>query len=79
VTAKDFPRFEEFDVDKDGYVSFDEWQYYLQQQAEIEDAKKSKGSKQSTLYSDLLSQLYDSQTNKVGNFQTMYENLDRGR
>jgi Ca2+-binding EF-hand superfamily protein len=41
LSEKDFPKFEEFDLDGDGIVSFEEWQQFLVLQKQIE-AKKGK-------------------------------------
>lgn len=32
----DIPRFEDFDVDRDGVVTFAEWQYYLDQNRQVQ-------------------------------------------
>lgn len=57
LSEKDFPKFDEFDLDGDGQVSFEEWQRFLQQQ-KLQEAQ-GKSSKQGGKYGDLLSQLYE--------------------
>lgn len=54
VPEKDFPKFEEFDLDGDGIVSFDEWQKFLviQKAAEAKKAKAGKRLLQATAASN---------------------------
>ena len=69
LSEKDFPKFDEFDLNGDGIVSFEEWQKFLYQQ-KLQEAKKGKtGSSSSTssAYADLLNALYE-QTNKADSF-----------
>ena len=68
LSEKDFPKFDEFDLNGDGIVSFEEWQKFLYQQ-KLQEAKKGKGatSSTSTAYADLLNALYE-QTNKADSF-----------
>jgi hypothetical protein len=71
LSEKDFPRFDEFDMDTDGIVSFDEWQRYLQLQKQKE-AKEAAASGTGTgaagggdKRNDLLSSLYDDEDEPV--------------
>ena len=57
LSEKDFPNFDEFDLDADGTVSFAEWQRYLQQQ-KLKEAQKSQEEKGDGTYAQLLQQLY---------------------
>lgn len=75
LSEKDFPKFDEFDLNGDGIVSFDEWQKFLYQQ-KLQEAKKAKDGKasssssaagSSSAYADLLNALYE-QTNKADSF-----------
>lgn len=70
LEEKDYPKFEDFDHDKDGYISFKEYsqQMALQvQQAELEQyyAKQSgKGASQANQKADALKNLYATSTNR---------------
>jgi Ca2+-binding EF-hand superfamily protein len=44
LSEKDFPKFDDFDLDGDGQVSFDEWQEFLKMQKQQEAKKKDSGS-----------------------------------
>jgi len=76
LAEKDYPKFEDFDHDGDGFVSFQEYaqQMALQaQQAELEqlygskDSGKASGSKKAQSLQDLYGE-----TKKAGNFNDMY-------
>ena len=56
LTEADFPKFDDFDLDADGVVSFAEWQKYLQQQ-KLKEATKS-ADKQDDKYAEMLKSLY---------------------
>lgn len=58
LSEQDFPKFEEFDLNHDGKVTFDEWQQFLVMQKLKEDSKKAEGS-DANKYNDLLNVLYD--------------------
>lgn len=75
LSEKDFPKFEEFDLDHDGQVSFDEWQKFLYQQKLMEAKKKQEkgGGGQQSAYADLLNALYE-QTNQADNFNSLQKN-----
>lgn len=81
LSEKDFPKFEEFDLDQDGQVSFEEWQQFLYQQKLMEaQKKKEKGAAagQQSAYADLLNALYE-QTNKADSFNALQKNTPSGR
>ena len=46
LSERDFPRFEEFDLDGDGVVSFEEWQQFLYLQKQKEAAAAQGGRQQ---------------------------------
>ena len=76
LSEKDFPKFEEFDLNHDGIVSFDEWQEFLAQQKIKEAEKKAKegsGGKDSG-YNDLLDSLYE-QSYKADGFSSLQKNI----
>jgi Ca2+-binding EF-hand superfamily protein len=77
LSEKDFPKFEEFDLNHDGIVSFDEWQEFLAQQ-KLKEAEKTKtgGTKDST-YNDLLDALYE-QSYQSDGFSSLQKNSQRG-
>lgn len=78
LSEKDFPKFEEFDLDNnDGMVSFDEWQRFLQiQKANEAKEKKNKltigDGKKNDVYNDLIDALYNESGGE-------YNNNDRRR
>ncbi|CAN0306734.1 unnamed protein product [Pylaiella littoralis] len=63
----DIPRFEDFDLNHDGMVTFDEWQIYLDQHREVEDYE-----------SELMRGMYDSSANSQG-FNSLAQNLQRAQ
>lgn len=75
LSEKDFPKFDEFDLNGDGIVSFAEWQQFLQMQ-KLAEAKKGAAGKLDEggggAYSELLNQLYD-QTSKSSNFDSLQD------
>ena len=73
LAEKDFPTFEEFDLNGDGQVSFDEWQQFLYQQKLKEAKKKEQGKSSQNAYSDLLNALYE-QSNKADSFSSLQKN-----
>jgi hypothetical protein len=75
LSEKDFPKFDDFDLDGDGQVSFEEWQEFLQMQKQ-QEAKKKESGKGTTKsqYADLINALYDSSTSANG-FTGMQKNL----
>lgn len=80
LSEKDFPKFDEFDLDGDGTVSFDEWQQflYLQKQMEAQKAEKaSKTGKDNQAYNDLLSALYE-QSQTSDSFNTLNKQIAAG-
>jgi len=74
LSERDFPRFEEFDLDGDGNVSFAEWQKFLQQQ-KLTEAQQGKSGKQSA-YSDLLNALYE-QSTEADSFSSLQKNTNQ--
>jgi Ca2+-binding EF-hand superfamily protein len=44
LTEADFPKFDDFDLNHDGLVTFDEWQKYLQMQKQKEAAEAAAGT-----------------------------------
>ena len=73
LSEKDFPKFEEFDLNHDGVVSFEEWQMFLAQQ-KLEEAQKGKAAKGN----GLLDALYSS-TNSADSFKSLQQNLGGAR
>lgn len=59
LTEADFPKFDDFDLNGDGLVTFDEWQRYLQMQKQKEaaEAEAGKQKKNSGAYAELLEAL----------------------
>ncbi len=86
LSEKDFPKFEEFDLNADGIVSFDEWQRFLLEQKQkdaLKDGKTSnsnsntntnKNSKGKNDYSDLLEVLYE-QSNQADGFNSLQKHI----
>ena len=80
LSEKDFPNFDEFDLDGDGQVSFEEWQQFLYQQKLIEAQKAQQGgsgtgaSGGNSAYADLLNALYDS-THQSDSFNSLDRNI----
>jgi len=78
LTEKDYPKFEDFDHDKDGFVSFQEYaqQMALQvQQAELENYyKQQAGQKTNSAAEKGLKDLYK-ETKKANDFNELYSKL----
>ena len=80
LSEKDFPKFEEFDLDHDGQVSFDEWQKFLVQQKMMEANKKQENNNNNNnnnAYDQLLSALYE-QSNQADSFNSLQKNIAAG-
>ena len=78
LSERDFPRFEEFDLDGDGIVSFAEWQKFLQQQKLMEQKQGSAGGKKNDAYTELLNALYD-QSTQADSFSSLQKNAGNAR
>lgn len=86
LSEKDFPKFEEFDLDGDGIVSFDEWQQFLylqKQQEALKAEKEAKGGaagangKDTKAYNALLEALYE-QSHQSDSFGTLNKQIAAG-
>ena len=90
LSEKDFPKFEEFDLDADGVVSFDEWQQFLQLQKQMEAQKAEKGksgvaggvaasggSNSNSAYNELLNALYE-QSHQADSFNSLNKQIAAG-
>lgn len=79
LSEKDFPKFEEFDLDGDGIVSFDEWQnfLYLQKQQEAQKADKAKNKDNNQAYNNLLDALYE-QSHSSDSFNSLNKQIAAG-
>ena len=80
LSEKDFPKFDDFDLDGDGLVSFDEWQEFLRLQKQQEAAKSKKMGGSTTnsgnnQYADLINVLYEN-AEKSENFNSLNKNLN---
>jgi Ca2+-binding EF-hand superfamily protein len=78
LSEKDFPKFEEFDLNHDGIVSFDEWQEFLAQQKLKEAEKAKEGAVKDSSYNDLLDALYD-QSHQSDGFGSLQKNIANGQ
>ena len=67
LSEKDFPKFDEFDLNGDGIVSFAEWQQFLVLQKEAEKTKGKSGN-------GLLDSLYSSASGS-DSFNSLDRNL----
>ena len=74
LSEKDFPKFDEFDLNGDGIVSFAEWQQFLKQQKLKEASGGGKGG-EGGAYTDLLNALY-ADTYSSSNFETLSTKSD---
>jgi Ca2+-binding EF-hand superfamily protein len=77
LSERDFPRFEEFDMNSDGKVTFDEWQTFLYEQKIKEQAaakNKVAGSKEDDAYSNLMNAIYESSSQSDG-FSSLQKNV----
>lgn len=74
LSEKDFPKFDEFDLNGDGIVSFAEWQQFLKEQ-KLKEAQKGKTDEEGGAYSELLKSLYE-QTYTSNNFDTLNKNVE---
>lgn len=74
LSESDFPKFDDFDLDGDGQVSFEEWQEFLQMQKQQEAKKKDAGKSSNSQYADLINALYDS-SSKAEGFNGVQKNL----
>lgn len=85
LKESDYPKFEDFDHDQDGFVSFQEYaqQMALQVQKAEREKEQAAQSGSSTAHSKQASQKVDSlkglysQTTKTDNFNDLYANLRR--
>jgi len=81
LSEKDFPKFEEFDLDKDGNVSFEEWQQFLYQQKLLEQQKAKAGSSNkggtNSAYNELLNALYE-QSHSSDSFNSLNKQISAG-
>ena len=78
LSERDFPRFEEFDLDGDGIVSFEEWQQFLYLQKQKEAAAAAKGQQQQKgQYQDLLNSMYE-QSASSNSFNSLNEHIQGG-
>lgn len=74
LSEKDFPKFEEFDLNHDGIVSFEEWQEFLAQQ-KLKEAEKAKdGTAKDGTYNQLLDSLYE-QSYQSDGFSSLQKNI----
>jgi hypothetical protein len=69
IKREDMPRFEDFDLNGDGIVSFKEWEIYLDHQRRAED--------ETAYNNDVMNALYE-QTHKSQGFNDVYNNMQRG-
>ena len=80
LSEKDFPKFEEFDLDHDGNVSFEEWQQFLYQQKLLEQQKAKAGTGKSgttSAYNELLNALYE-QSHSSDSFNSLNKQISAG-
>ena len=77
LSEKDFPKFDEFDLNGDGIVSFAEWQQFLKQQ-KLKEASGVGNANEGSAYSDLLNALY-SDTYTSNNFDNLNQKADSAR
>jgi len=75
LSEKDFPKFEEFDLNSDGIVSFEEWQRYLQIQKAKEQSEKAAGKGGNT---GLLDALYSTSA-QADSFNALDRNVAANR
>lgn len=74
IPKEEYPTFEDFDINRDGLVTFQEWQEYLyQQQLAEQQASRQSGSKHRQ-QNAAVNNMYD-QTSGAQNFQSLYEQL----
>ena len=66
LSGKDFPTFSEFDSDRNGHVTFQEWKKFIDLQKENENQKATSAALQDDAYGNLLSVLYDNDDSSVG-------------
>lgn len=73
IPPEEYPTFEDFDMNRDGLVTFQEWQEYLYQQQLAEQQASQYGNKQQN---SAVHNMYD-QTSSAQNFQSLYEQLQQ--
>ena len=73
IPKEEYPTFEDFDINRDGLVTFQEWQEYLYQQQLAEKQAAQHGSKSQNA---AVHNMYD-QSSGVQNFQNLYEQLQQ--
>eukprot|EP00615_Pteridomonas_danica_P007219 CAMPEP_0114332596 /NCGR_PEP_ID=MMETSP0101-20121206/3190_1 /TAXON_ID=38822 ORGANISM="Pteridomonas danica, Strain PT" /NCGR_SAMPLE_ID=MMETSP0101 /ASSEMBLY_ACC=CAM_ASM_000211 /LENGTH=207 /DNA_ID=CAMNT_0001463327 /DNA_START=29 /DNA_END=652 /DNA_ORIENTATION=+ len=78
IPADDYPTFEDFDVNRDGLVTFPEWQEYLFQtqlaEKEQEQALQTTGASKGT--QNAASEMFDLSSNS-DSFQALYDQLQK--
>ncbi|RYH26485.1 EF-hand domain-containing protein [archaeon] len=76
LSEADFPKFDDFDQDEDGLVSFDEWQKFLVQQKLQEAQMKKNDKNNNSAYQELLSSLYE-QSNQADSWDSLTKNTPK--
>jgi hypothetical protein len=73
IAPEEYPTFEDFDMNRDGLVTFQEWQEYLYQQ-QIAEQQASQYDQRSR--NAAVQNLYE-QSSQTQNFQSLYEQLQQ--
>lgn len=73
IAPEEYPTFEDFDMNRDGLVTFQEWQEYLYQQqlAEQQAAQYDQRNRNAAVQN-----LYE-QSTQTQNFQSLYDQLQQ--
>jgi hypothetical protein len=86
IDPSEYPTFEDFDVNRDGLVTFDEWQEYLYQQQLAEqaaaDAQAGAGQQQAAAYAKQQANMYQGMydtAGAAGGFEQMYAQVGQGQ
>jgi len=74
IPREEYPTFRDFDTNRDGLVTFQEWQDYLYQQQLAEKQQAKYDSKAKTY--NVAQNMYD-QANSAQGFQNLYDELNK--
>lgn len=79
IAEHEYPTFDDFDMNRDGLVTFQEWQEYLKMQQEQEKQQAATGgAHQQSKQQQALAGLYE-QGQQAQGFQSLYEQISRAQ
>lgn len=76
IPKEEYPTFEDFDMNRDGLVTFQEWQEYLYQQQLAEQQQTQQSGSKHRQQNAAVNNMYD-QSSGAQNFNSLYEQLQQ--